>query len=150
MKNRIPPPVWTLMFAVVMWFVAHSKYAYSFEVPNRWAVVGILVGAGAVYAVTAVRQFSAAETTVNPLNPEKASSLVTDGIFAKTRNPMYVGLLMFLAAWTMWLQSLTNIAVALLFIPVMNFFQIKPEEKVLSELFGEEYEAYCRKVRRWI
>lgn len=138
------------MFAVAMWFVAHSRYAYPFDVPNRWVVIGIFVATGAVFAVTAVRQFGRAETTVNPLNPEKASSLVTDGIFAKSRNPMYVGLLMLLAAWTIWLQSLTNIAVAVLFIPVMNHFQIKPEERALRELFGAEFEEYCRNVSRWI
>lgn len=150
MKNRIPPPVWTLMFAVAMWFVAHSEYAYPFDVPSRWAVIALFIAIGAVFAVTAMRQFKRAETTVNPLSPEKASSLVTDGIFAKSRNPMYVGLLMLLAAWTIWLGSLTNIAVTLLFIPVINYFQIKPEEVVLRELFGEEYEEYCRNVRRWI
>lgn len=138
------------MFAVAMWFVAHSRYAYPFDVPNRWVVIGIFVATGAVFAVTAVRQFGRAETTVNPLSPEKASSLVTDGIFAKSRNPMYVGLLMLLAAWTIWLQSLTNIAVAVLFIPVMNHFQIKPEERALRELFGAEFEEYCRNVSRWI
>lgn len=150
MKNKIPPPVWALMFAVAMWFVAHSQFAYLWEVPNRWAFTIVLAAAGAAYAIIAVRQFGRAETTVNPLSPEKASSLVTDGIFAKSRNPMYVGLLMVLAAWTIWLQSLTNIGVAMLFIPVMNYFQIKPEERVLQELFGAEYEEYCRNVRRWI
>ncbi|MEL7184962.1 MAG: isoprenylcysteine carboxylmethyltransferase family protein [Pseudomonadota bacterium] len=150
MQNKIPPPVWMLLFGVAMWFVADSRYAYPFELPNRWVVIGILVAFGAFFSVTAVRQFGKAETTVNPLDPAKATTLVSDGIFAKSRNPMYVGLLLALGAWAIWLGSLASIAVALLFIPVLNHFQIKPEERVLRELFGDEYREYCRNVRRWI
>ena len=63
---------------------------------------------------------------------------------------MYLGLLLTLLAWTVFLSN----PVALLFVPLfvlyMNRYQIGPEERVLSSLFGAEYAAYTKKVRRWI
>jgi protein-S-isoprenylcysteine O-methyltransferase Ste14 len=150
MKNKIPPPILLLITGTAMWFVAHSDFAYSVTVPYP-LVLGICLGAiGMLIAVLALRQFKAVETTFNPLLPENASSLVQTGIFGYSRNPMYVGLLFVSAGWALWLGSLSNIAVMLLFVLVITELQIKPEESALRKLFGEDYAAYCRRVRRWI
>jgi len=76
--------------------------------------------------------------------------LVTNGTFHFTRNPMYLSLLLYLLAWAVYLSNW----LALLFVPVfvlyINQFQIKPEERALSSLFGLEYAAYKGRVRRWL
>lgn len=108
------------------------------------AAIGLLIStAGAL-------TFRRAGTTLNPHAIGKASTLVTHGIFALTRNPMYLGLTIQLTAWAGWLGSpwlLAGPAVCALF---LNRFQILPEEVAMRELFGAEYDAYCARVRRWL
>lgn len=150
MKARIPPPLWLLVFGAVMWFVAESAYAYSVPIPYSWAF-GLSIGLIGVFCSAAgLREFSKASTTTNPLRPEEASTLVTTGIYKSTRNPMYVGLLLILSGWAVWLSSLSNVLLLIVFLLVMTELQIKPEEKALRALFGQEYDDYRRQVRRWL
>jgi protein-S-isoprenylcysteine O-methyltransferase Ste14 len=152
MKNKIPPPVLMLFTGTIMWFVARSEFATAVEIPPTIAIAGalLLAACGIAIDVSAFLQFRKAKTTVNPLKPENASSLVRSGIFAKTRNPMYLGMIFILAGWALWLGSLTNIAVLVLFVPLITFLQIKPEEVVLQQLFSEEFSDYLDAVPRWL
>jgi protein-S-isoprenylcysteine O-methyltransferase Ste14 len=94
--------------------------------------------------------FRHAKTTVNPLSPANSSSLVTSGIYRFTRNPMYVGLALVLLAWALFLSSPWSLLGPLVFVLYINRFQIVPEERILSGIFGEAYSAYRTKVRRWL
>ena len=94
--------------------------------------------------------FHRAKTTVNPMKPDKASSLVTSGVYRITRNPMYVGLLLVLVAWAVFLSSPPALAGPVAFLFYVGRFQIMPEEITLSSLFGSEYNAYKSGVRRWL
>lgn len=133
-----------------MWFVAHSEYAYLITIPFALYIAIGLAAVGLLIALTATRQFSAAQTTINPLQPDAATTLVDAGIFARTRNPMYVGLFLFMLAWTIWLQSAANVLLLIAFVVFITNFQIKPEEEALRKVFGQPYEDYCKRVRRWI
>ena len=149
MKNKIPPPVWLLVFGASMWFVARSAYAYPVEIPFA-LVIGIVVGViGLSCSAAGIREFNKAATTVNPLKPEEASTLVTDGIYQRTRNPMYVGLFLILTGWAIWLSGLANLVLLGVFVLVITELQIKPEENALRHLFGQSYEEYCERVGRW-
>ena len=106
--------------------------------------------AGLALVATSMLKFRRASTTVDPFHPEEASHLLVGGIFRYSRNPMYISLLLVLIGWATWLGSLYNLAVLALFVCYITVFQIKPEEKALKNLFGEEYERYCSSVRRWI
>ena len=150
MKNKIPPPVILLLSGTIMWFVAHSDFAYPVAIPFALFAGLILAAAGVLTAATAIRQFSRAETTVNPLDPAAASKLVDSGVFARTRNPMYLGLLLILSGWAVWLQSASNILVLVAFVLVITELQIKPEEQALRKIFDQPYVDYCKRVRRWI
>ena len=79
-----------------------------------------------------------------------AESLVCTGVYRLTRNPMYVGLLLLLIAWAIYLSSAWALLGPLAFVQYMNRFQIGPEEKVLEELFGDAFSRYRQKVRRWL
>lgn len=150
MKNKIPPPVILLLSGAIMWMVAQSEFAYPVAIPIALIIGLLLAIAGVVTAATAIRQFSHAETTVNPLDPGAASSLVDSGIFSRTRNPMYLGLLLVLSGWAVWLQSASNIVVLAAFVLYITQLQIKPEEEALNKIFGQAYVDYCARVRRWI
>ena len=105
---------------------------------------------GIVLVVISMLAFRRASTTVDPFHPEETSHLVVDGVFRYSRNPMYVSLLLVLISWAIWLGSIYNVAVLALFVTYITFFQIKPEEEAMRFLFGESYEHYCAKIRRWI
>lgn len=150
MKNKIPPPVILLLSGIAMWFVAHGTYSYPVAIPFALVLAIALAGSGAIVAGSAMRQFRSAETTINPLQPQDATSLVDTGIFGVTRNPMYLGLLLILSGWAVWLQSAANVLVLLAFVLYITFLQIKPEEEALRKVFGQTYIDYCDRVRRWL
>ena len=132
-----------------MWFVARSPFAVPLAIPYRLPLALLAAAAGIVVIAAAIRRFGKAETTVNPLDPNAATSLVTAGIFEHSRNPMYVGLLLIAFGWAIWLSSLANLVVLVLFVVLITELQIKPEEAALRQLFGDAYDQYCRRVRRW-
>lgn len=147
---RIPPPVIAVLMAGAMWGIA--SFAPLLEMPSsvRKAVAMALVLAGAAFSLAGVISFRRARTTVNPVKPEKTTSLVCSGVYRITRNPMYVGLLLVLVAWAVFLSSGWALLGPLAFLFYIDRFQIAPEERVLSALFGPAYAAYQSRVRRWL
>src|SRR5436189_5567673 len=102
---KIPPPIVALVVAFAMWTIArgHAASHTMDAVRTLGAIAIVLVGAG--FDAAALIAFHRARTTINPLRPQSASSLVTSGVYRITRNPMYVGLVLFLCAWAAWLGS---------------------------------------------
>ncbi len=150
MKNKIPPPIILLVSGALMWLISRSTFAFTVTVPYALVFALSLAVAGLVVAAAAIREFRRAQTTVNPLQPDAASALVDSGIFLRSRNPMYLGLLLVLSGWAVWLQSLGAAVVLVVFWLLITELQIKPEETALQKNFGEPYADYCRRVRRWI
>ena len=150
LELKIPPPAVAAMIAIAMWGV--SLIAPLLEVPARFRVIlAITVGlVGGAFSLAGIVSFRRAETTVNPMKPEAASSLVSSGIYRVTRNPMYVGLLFVLVAWAAFLSSAWALLGALAFFLYIGRFQITPEERVLAKLFVAEYSDYKTRVRRWL
>jgi len=108
------------------------------------------MAAATVAPIRAFVQFKRAETTINPRTPEATTTLVTTGVYARTRNPMYLGLSTLLLGWAITLGALTSFLGPLLFIPLIARVQIRPEEFALRMRFGKDYDEYCRRVNRWI
>lgn len=94
--------------------------------------------------------FRRARTTVNPLQPQSASSLVRGGIYSRTRNPMYLGFALVLLGWVVALGSWLGLLVLAGYVVFLNRFQIRPEERALEAIFGPTFLEYRDQVRRWI
>lgn len=94
--------------------------------------------------------FLRAKTTVNPLTPEATTAMVTSGIYRFSRNPMYLGFLVVLTGWAMYLSNLLAFAFLPLFVLYINRFQIVPEERALCAKFSHVFTAYKCSVRRWL
>lgn len=150
MKLLIPPPVVALLCAGLIWLCGKFVPPAGFQFPGQTEIAILLVFAGIVVDFVAIRQFTKAQTTINPNQPSKTSALVTDGIYRYTRNPMYLGMVIFLSAFGIWMGNWLFIPVAAIFIWFISRFQIRPEEEILLEKFGEPYGEYCLEVRRWI
>ncbi len=150
MQTNIPPIIVTLLSGAVMWLL-DLAYPVQFLNPVLAAVLALLlVFAGLMLAALAVLQFRTASTTVNPLNPGSATSLVTSGVFSISRNPMYLGMLLLLLGGATALGNPLNLLVVGGFVAFMNELQIKPEERAMEKLFTKEWQAYRQRVRRWL
>ena len=148
LDTPIPPPVVALIVALLMWNA--SAWWPVLDLPAwRIPLVLLLVAAGAALDLSGLWAFHRAKTTVNPMKPDKTSSLVSSGVYRLTRNPMYLGLAFFLSAGAVMLWSPLALLGPPAFVAYINRFQIKPEERVMRERFGEAYTDYCARVRRW-
>ncbi|MFO1449557.1 MAG: isoprenylcysteine carboxylmethyltransferase family protein [Opitutaceae bacterium] len=150
LELKVPPLVVLVVVAATLWLVAKAVPQADFQLPARPAVALILATVGVGTAVAGVVSFRRAKTTVNPLKPDAASSLVTSGIYRLTRNPMYLGMLILLAGWAALWSNTFGFLVVPSFVLYMNRFQILPEERALTTLFASEFATYCARVRRWL
>ena len=148
MKKRIPPPL-IAMLCVLIIFLSKSifpSFVFSYKLQ-----LGIFVSTiGFLLLVVSIKSFIDNKTTINPLNLKKSTYLVTSGVFRFSRNPMYLGMVLFLLGTAIILNIIGGLIISILFIFYMNFFQIIPEEKALQNLFGKNYRNYRKTVRRWI
>ena len=133
-----------------MWLLADRLELVAFDFPMRRIAGGLIALAGGLIDVTGVVTFLRARTSVNPMRPAKASAVVSEGIFGLTRNPMYLGLVLVLTGWFVYLGVLSAIAGPISFVLYVHRFQILPEERALAAKFGDEYRAYLARVRRWL
>lgn len=150
MQAKIPPPVVAALVAAAMYGVSMSPLALTFDTGRNGWISGALLLAGAVLAGLGVIQFRQHRTTVDPLRPNKASTLVTSGVYRRTRNPMYLGMLLVLLGLGVLFDSLAAVVLALGFIPLITTLQIRAEEAAMHTLFGTEFDAYKATVRRWL
>lgn len=150
LENRIPPPVIGLLAAAAMWGLSLVGPRFMLESNLGYALVALFLVIGLVFDVLGILAFRASQTTINPLKPERSSSLVSAGIYRITRNPMYVGMVFFLLAWAVHLSALLPLAGIVLFVVYITRFQIRPEERALQRIFGDQFSAYCTRVRRWL
>lgn len=150
LELKIPPPVVAVIFGVFMWVVSKGMGGWEISLPIRSVVALLLVAIGVAFSAAGIVQFRQCKTTVNPIKPETASALVSSGVFNVTRNPMYVGLALVLVAWAVFLASPWTLMGPLAFGLYIDRFQIAPEERALSKLFGAEYSTYKARIRRWL
>lgn len=150
LETRIPPPIVAALICAAMWWLSLISQLLHLPMSARLAVALAIASIGGMVAMGAGVRFRRAKTTVNPLKPQTASSLVTAGVYGHTRNPMYLGLLFLVVAWAVFLSSPFALAGPVAFVSYISRFQIAPEERVLSGLFGAEYAAYQSRVRRWL
>jgi len=147
-RNRIPPPIVTLVFALLIYFSADLLPSLRFELQNALALLFAIAGLGVIAA--AIIPFVKLKTTVNPLAPKSATSLVTDGVFRFSRNPMYLGMLLLIISVSICTGAVASVVLLPSFVVYIRVFQILPEEQAMRELFPDAYQAYCKQVRRWI
>lgn len=153
-EHRIPPPVIDAGCAWLMWALAQALPAAQLwpRAGGAWvwgAALGLaaLGGAVAMAGVWACRQD---RTTINPMAPQRVRVLVTHGVFRHTRNPMYLGMLLVLAGWAVWLGHALAWVGLPLSVALLTVLQIRGEERVLGLHFDPAYAAYRQRVRRWI
>ena len=148
---RTPPP---LLFAAALAIgLVLERQAPLALLPMALATYAVPMSAvlllvGGVLAVGAASLFRRRRTTLNPAG--EASSLVVDGPFRRTRNPMYLSLTLLVLGVAVWRDSAWPVLLLPAPLLVLQFAIIPFEERTLAARFGDEYRAYCRRVRRWL
>lgn len=142
----MPPPLVALAALAAQRLLPRSRHS---RIGNRLLGAG-LIGVGVATAVVAAGGFRRAETTLDPLRPEETSVLVTTGMHAWSRNPMYLGLVGVLVGHAAWRRSqwaLLPAAAAWLW---LDRVQVAAEERAMQERYGEVYRDYRERVPRWL
>ena len=151
LELKVPPVAQVIVTAAAMAGVS-TKVAPALKFSLKGSAA-LAVGLGAIglgSAILGVTQFKKAQTTPNPQALEEVSSLVTSGVYQYSRNPMYVGLVLVLFSWALYLSHFLAFVLLPIFILYMTRFQIQPEERILAQKFGKAYQTYKAKVRRWV
>ncbi len=147
--NTIAWPPIIAVTAVALSLLAGLFFSPPFPQGPAYRSIGMLI----VVIVIAIDLWSimtlrAAHTTVMPTR--KSTNLVTTGPFRLSRNPIYVGNILLLIGLALILANAWFILFAVLAAFAIRKIAIEREEQHLLAIFGAEYEAYCRRVRRWI
>ena len=150
LELKVPPVLIVVITAVLIYVLGTAAPDLDFTFNSKLFVTPLLVVAGLAASQIGVNTFLKRGTTTNPMNPGKASALVTSGVYSFSRNPMYMGMLLALGGWAVWQENYLAFLSLPVFVLYMNRFQIKPEERVMEKKFGEEYRTYKSNVRRWL
>ena len=147
---KVIPPVQVIVCAGLMLSLKYYFPQYHFYLSLNLPIIILLMASASIVGTLALYDFYKHKTTFHPHTPEKTSTVVDSGIYAYSRNPMYLALVLILLALALYLNNLTCFAIIPLFIGYITRYQIKPEEEMLGKLFPKNYQAYRSKVRRWL
>jgi protein-S-isoprenylcysteine O-methyltransferase Ste14 len=150
LELRIPPVIVGIILAAAMWLVAAVTPRLPVPLVFRALASAVLFTMAVTVVAAAISIFRRVGTTVNPTVLDRSTTLVTDGIYRVTRNPMYLAILLALLGIATFLSSPAALFTAFAFVPYMNRFQIKPEERALRIVFAGAFDSYVQRVRRWI
>lgn len=142
----VPPPVFALAAGIAQHLLAPDR---AVGVPRKVAAATI-AAASIGLDLSAMTAFRKHHTTVNPLDPSKASAVVSGGAYQFTRNPMYVGLAGLLTAHAVRRGGLLTLLPVAAFVVLVDRLQVPAEEAAMERNFGEEYTAYRARVPRWL
>jgi protein-S-isoprenylcysteine O-methyltransferase Ste14 len=150
LKLKIPPPIVFFIAIACMWFIELIIPSLSYTLPFQKTVAMILSIIGGVFGVSSILTFVFSKTTINSVQVDAVSSLVSSGVYSITRNPMYLALLFVLLGWACILSNILALIVIPMYVLYMNYFQIIPEEIALESKYGDKFVQYKTKVRRWL
>jgi len=150
LELKVPPDVVWVIVAGLMWWASTTTPRLVVPMPLRNGLAVALTVLGVWVMVSARAALERAGTTWHPTTPDKATSLVTSGVYGFSRNPVYLGMLLVIMGLAVLLTSPAALAVSALFVVYLDRFQIRPEERALTEILGQEYLDYAKRVRRWI
>lgn len=142
------PPVWLAVFLALAWVQAHRLPVGPAGGALVDLLAGLLVGAGILLAVLAIAEMRRQRTTVIP--HREADALVTSGIFARTRNPIYLGDLLILAGMILFWSAWPSLVLVPLFGWLITDRFILDEERRLAARFGRAFETYVARTPRWL
>lgn len=150
MKNLFDiPPVWLVLAILVAWWQARLlPLGLTLEGAVTDALAGLMIGAGAILILAAALAFRRARTTILP--HQTPAVLITTGVFARTRNPIYLADVLILTGFILRFDAVASLVLVPIFVWWIERHFIVPEENRMRRSFRADFAAYERKVRRWL
>jgi protein-S-isoprenylcysteine O-methyltransferase Ste14 len=146
---HVAPPFWALLFLVGTFTLSFAPGFAALE-PMQTRPLGLaIIGASLTLLLGAMGQFWFSNTQILP-DSSINNALVTDGLFALTRNPMYIAMIVMCIGFAFLLGRATMFAAPAMMFAVLNWVFIPFEETKMRRQFGDAYDAYTKRVRRWI
>jgi protein-S-isoprenylcysteine O-methyltransferase Ste14 len=145
-----PPPLIaaaTLVLALLLELLWPSSGLVRLGMPVRLLGGGLLLASGIAVAASGERRFHVSGTAVRPWKP--ATALVTTGIYAHLRNPMYVGVALALLGVAVGFDSLWLLVLLVPFGLLIHYGVVLREERYLERIFGDDYRAFKARVPRY-
>lgn len=145
---HLPPPL--LVVAVTAAGLALERVVPLPDWPGRSGrpVAALLLVSWLLLLFLSLRELGRFGTTVRPDRP--ATALVTSGPYARTRNPLYLGLVLLQGAAGFWFGSLWVLLLIGATVALLTRFAILREERYLEATFGDAYREYRNRVPRWL
>jgi protein-S-isoprenylcysteine O-methyltransferase Ste14 len=148
MFRKILPPTY-LLVAIILILILHFTLPIGMIIKIPWNLMGVLpLILGLLLNLMADRSFKLNQTMVKPF--QVSDKLITDGVYRMSRHPMYLGFVLILVGISILLGSMSPYFVVFAFAIAMEVVFIRMEERMLAERFGEEWDLYRSKVRKWI
>ncbi len=147
--RHVPPPLWALMFLAATYGLSWLAPFDDLPIMRTRPYGLVIIAAALVLLFAAILQFRAANTQLLPNSPTN-NALVTTGIFAITRNPMYLAMTVFTLGGALWFGRPLMLLAPLLMFAVANWAFIPFEEEKMRRQFGDAFENYTKRVRRWL
>lgn len=147
-KRIIYPPIWLVFGLVAIFTLNEFSIGPRFTNTGAQIVGGIVIFLGLGLLLLAGGLFRRAGTDLVPF--KNVSALVTTGVYRMTRNPMYLGMATVLLGTAITVGTAAAVIVPLVFMVIIQFRFILPEEEMLRGIFPEDFPEYCERVRRWI
>ena len=147
--RQAPPVAWVILLTGAAYALSRAPGLNALPTFDGRLFAIIALVAAAALLLAATLQFRLAKTEFMPNSPTNAS-LVTDGVFALTRNPMYLGMTLICVAAALWLGRWPMLAAPLAFFAVANWVFIPFEEAKMRRQFADAFDAYAKRIRRWI
>jgi protein-S-isoprenylcysteine O-methyltransferase Ste14 len=144
------PPPFVYLGVLLIGLLGDWLLGLSLDVPSiaRIAALVVLLSLGAALLLAARSHFTRAGTDVKPW--KTSSAIVSRGIYAVTRNPMYLGMALIYLGLAIAFVSLSALVLLPLLLVAVQTQVIAREESYLEAKFGDEYRAYKARVRRWL
>jgi protein-S-isoprenylcysteine O-methyltransferase Ste14 len=150
LELKLPPVVVAALAGLAMLAIDRLLPSLRLASPILDTAVLVLTVLGVSIALGAMVSFHRARTTIDPRTPDASARLIRTGLFAWSRNPIYLAMALLLLAYAARLGHPVAALMVPAFMAWIQRFQIRPEERSLEALFGAPYRDYCRRVRRWL
>lgn len=146
-RELLPPTYLFVSIAAIL--LLHFAFPLAVPVRGAWRLAGVApLAAGVALNLAADQSLKRHKSTVNPF--ERPTTLISEGVFRLSRNPMYLGMVLLLLGIVLVLGSISGLLVVVLFALLMDRVFIGAEEKTMEQAFGDKWLAYRRRVRRWV
>ena len=147
--RQVPPPLWALLLLAATYYLSLAPGLRDLPTLATRPAGLIVIAVALAILLTAILQFRLANTQLMPNSPTN-NSLVTNGVFGLTRNPMYLAMTVFCLGGALWFGRMPMLLAPAAMFAIANWAFIPFEEAKMRRQFTDQFDAYCKRVRRWL